>query len=55
MKHQNELIPAVEVKQNANPARHDVAIDVSPPASGRDNKRPMMFDLKSLASLAQFV
>lgn len=35
-------LPAVEVKQNARPARHDVAIDVSPPARGRDRSRPMV-------------
>jgi hypothetical protein len=39
--HEYGIIPAVEVKQNAKPARHDVAIVVSPPAMGRDNKMPM--------------
>ena len=34
--------PAVDVKQNAIPARHDDATVVSPPAMGRDNSMPML-------------
>jgi hypothetical protein len=37
---ENDL-PAVDVKQNATPARHDVAMVVSPLASGRDSRSPM--------------
>jgi len=33
--------PAVEVKQNARPPRHDAAIVPSGPARGIENKRPM--------------
>ena len=34
--------PALEVKQKARPARHEVAMEVRPPASGRDINRPML-------------
>jgi len=32
---------AVEVKQNANPAKHDEATEPKTPASGNDNRRPI--------------
>lgn len=35
-------LPAVEVKQKANPASIDVATDPRDPRSGRDSKRPMV-------------
>lgn len=38
--------PAVEVQQNASPARHDDAIVPSPPAMGRESKRPMVVKVK---------
>jgi len=34
--------PAVDVQKNANPAKQDVAMDVSPPAMGKDMRRPMV-------------
>lgn len=37
---------AVDVKQKAKPARHEVAMDVSPPASGRDINKPIASNLK---------
>jgi hypothetical protein len=33
---------AVDVKQNAIPAKHDVATVPRPPARGNDSKRPML-------------
>ena len=37
--------PALEVKQKARPARHEVATEVSPPTSGSDIRRPMFDDV----------
>jgi hypothetical protein len=34
-------LPAVEVKQNAKPAKHDVAIVPSDPARGKDSNNPI--------------
>lgn len=42
----NESVPAVEVQQNATPARHDVAIVPNPPAMGRDSRRPIVVTVK---------
>lgn len=39
-------LPAVDVKQNARPAKHDVPIDPKTPASGRLRRRPMLGDGK---------
>jgi hypothetical protein len=36
---------AVDVKQNARPAKQDVAIVPKPPASGRLSKRPIEEDV----------
>jgi hypothetical protein len=33
--------PAVDVKQNANPARHEDPTVPSTPANGRESKRPI--------------
>lgn len=35
-------LPAVDVKQKATPARHDVAIVPSEPASGKDSSKPIV-------------
>jgi hypothetical protein len=35
-------LPAVEVKQKANPAKHDVAMVPRPPASGKLSRRPIV-------------
>ena len=35
------------MQKNARPAKHDVAIEVSPPARGRDIRRPMVVDKES--------
>jgi hypothetical protein len=35
------VLPAVEVKQNARPPRHDVAMVPSEPARGIESRRPM--------------
>ena len=37
-------IPAVDVKQNASPAKHDVAMVDKPPAIGKLSRRPMEGD-----------
>lgn len=35
------IIPAVDVKQKASPAKHDVAMVDKPPAIGKLSRRPM--------------
>jgi hypothetical protein len=35
-------LPAVDVKQKARPAKHDVAIVPRPPASGKLSRRPIL-------------
>jgi hypothetical protein len=35
-------LPAVDVKQKASPAKHDVAMVPRPPASGKLSRRPMV-------------
>ena len=47
--------PAVEVKQNANPARHDDAIVPSVPASGIDKSTPITKGLSTGRKLRNVV
>ena len=47
--------PAVEVKQNANPARHDDAIVPNVPASGIDKSTPMIKGLSTGKKLCNVV
>ena len=42
MQESKQVLPAVEVKQNARPPRADVAMVPINPARGIENRRPMV-------------